>query len=731
MKDTVIVISAEEMEARIKSIVARLQSTATDRVSRRQHIEKRWINDLRQYYGRYDQETEDQLKKTIGASRLFVNLTRAKTNAMSARLIDILFPTDDKNWGIFPTPVPDLAEAAEEAVAAAAQAEEDAMNAAQAGDPSAPQMAEVAAQAKTVAEQYQAIMDEARARCAAMETEIDDILKECRYEAMARDVIEQMCQLGTGVCKGPALSDNVRRIWAKTEAGFQLVEKPGATPAYYHVDLWSFFPDPDVPRIEDSEGVFVRHLMNEKKMRKLARGPGFSRDAIGRLLTNKSRDTAPQYLLDLRSIIDDGSADLTAPFWHVWEYNGPLSADDIKMLAMASGDHATCHEMETVDPLTEMNVVVWFCQGEVLKFAIYPLDSGECLYSVSTLEKDASSIFGFGVPAIMRDDQRALNAAWRMMMDNGGLSTGPQVVMDMEQVEPADGNWELAPRKVWLRKKSTGPRAPVFETYSIDSRQAELANIIGLARQQIDEVTAIPQIATGEQGTGVTRTAQGMALLMNSANVVFRRTVKNFDDDFTVPNIRRIYDWLMQFSENDHIKGDYNVDARGSSVLLVREMQSQNLLTLALQFGQHPIYGPAIRKMEMIKGVFRAYMLPQDQYLVSDGEYEAEIAAMMQQAPDPVAEAQAANEQKRLELMEMEISLKAGQANQENETKLAISENDREVAMMKTAAEMNLTLDQLDIQLAERAKDRRSKERMFAAEAAITQVHGPSGGGHF
>jgi hypothetical protein len=730
MKDTVIIMTAEEMEARIKAIVGRLEGIANDRVSRRQHIEKRWINDLRQYYGRYDQETENKLKMTTGASRLFVNLTRAKTNAMSARLIDILFPTDDKNWGISPTPVPELAKAAEQAVADAAKAEAEAIAAAEAQDPAAPQMQDAAVAAKTYAEEFQAIMDEARARCDAMSSEIDDILKECRYEAMARDVIEQMCQIGTGVCKGPVLSDNARRVWKNVDGEFRLVEKPDATPAYYHVDVWSFFPDPDVPRIEDSEGVLVRHLMNEKKMRKLARGTGFSREAIARLLKQKSRDTAPQYLLDLRSIIDDGSADLTAPFWHVWEYNGPLSADDIKTLARATGDHATCDEMDDVDPLAEINVVVWFCQGEVLKFSIYPLDSGECLYSVSNLERDHSSIFGFGVPAIMRDDQKALNAAWRMMMDNGGLSTGPQVVIDKEQVEPVDGNWEIAPRKVWERKKSTAARAPVFETYSIDSRQAELANIISLARQQIDEVTAIPQIATGEQGTGVTRTAQGMALLMNSANVVFRRTVKSFDDDFTVPNVRRLYDWLMQFSKKEEIKGDYNVDARGSSVLLVREMQSQNLLTLALQFGAHPVYGPALRKMEMIRGVFRAYMLPQEEYLVAESEYEAAIATMSQQAPDPNAEAAAAFDAKKLELMEMEISLKAGQANQENETKLIISENEREIAMMRVAAEMNLTLDQLEMRLAESAKDRRSKERIFAAEAAMTETHGKGGGGY-
>ena len=41
------------------------------------------------------------------------------------------------------------------------------------------------------------------------------------------------------------------------------------------------------------------------------------------------------------------------------------------------------------------------------------------------------------------------------------------------------------------------------------------------------------------------RTAMGMAMLMNAVNVVFRRVVKNFDDDMTMPNISRLYDWNM------------------------------------------------------------------------------------------------------------------------------------------------------------------------------------------
>ncbi len=87
-------------------------------------------------------------------------------------------------------------------------------------------------------------------------------------------------------------------------------------------------------------------------------------------------------------------------------------------------------EFEDYDPLDEINVIVWFCQGHLLKFAEQPMESGDLLYSVFSFERDDTSMFGFGVPNLMRDSQKAINGGWRMTMDNAGLSVGPQVVVD-------------------------------------------------------------------------------------------------------------------------------------------------------------------------------------------------------------------------------------------------------------------------------------------------------------
>lgn len=752
----------ETIKARLQAIVSRLQTEADERVNKRTHIEKRWLDDLRQYHGQYDDATLKNLTENEG-SRVFVNLTRPKTDAMSARLEDLLFPTDDRNWGIRPTPVPNLTEDADQAVSEAEELEKQAEAAqaqAQGGDPQAMMQAqEMSARANAArdkAARLQAIVAEAKRRSDLMQKEIEDQLKESSYHAVSRDQIDMAAKIGTGVTKGPVTGDMIRKGWKQrpqideygnpvigpdgqpVPGDYELNQTAGNQPGMRYVDIWNWFPDMDARTVEESDGFFERHLLNAKGLRKLSLLPGFSKAAIRRLLEIKPQSSAPSYLVDLRNITGQNS-DTVNDRYHVWEYTGCLTAEEIRDLALAFEDHQTLTDVEDADPLDELNVIVWFCQGEVLKFAIYPYDSSEPIYSVFNLLKDDSSIFGFGIPWMMREAQRALNAAWRMMMDNAALGTGPQLFIDKKQIEPADGKWTMKPRKVWFFKDGVPKDQRVMDQFAIDMRQNELSGIIALASKFIDDETAIPQIAQGEQGSHITKTAQGMAILMNATNTVFRRIVKNFDDDVTVPTIRRFYDWNMQFNEKDAIKGDFDVDARGSSVLLVREMQAQNLFALLLQLGAHPVYGPMLRHAEGLRLLMRTFLIPSDEIVLTDKEIE-KVMAQAAEAEQEEEQGQGGNgadpmdaEIKRaeLEFKRQELQMKVELANMDRDTKLRLAEIQRDTTMMQMAERLNMTMEQVQAKLQDSREEREARERKFVTELAVTERQGPSGGGHF
>ncbi len=740
---------------KIDSIVAPFSNEAERRVGLRKSLESRWIADLRQFHGRYDAEIERRFQEGK-SSRLFMNATRPKTNAMSARLIDLLFPTDDKNWSISPTPVPELAKGAEQAVNDAVAKEQQAAEmAAQAEGPAnevaameqegqeippemleeanaaaqqADQAAEVANEAIAKRDELQGIIEEATRRCDMMAEEIEDQLKSSLYQAVSRRAIIDGCKVGTGVIKGPVIGGRVERRWVKDEAGQHVLEDHrDDTPATEYVSYWAFFPDPDASEVEESESFYQRHLPNGKMLRKMAREQDFDKKAVRKLLKGGPEESKqPEYISSLREITQEQGVS-EGNRYIVWEYTGAIDNSKAEELAGHMGDSKFVKAIQNLDPLEEMNVKMWFCQGHLLKFTEHPLDSGEPVYSVFNYEKDDSSIFGFGIPTIMRDPQIAKNAAWRMMMDNGGLSTGPQIVVDKAQVEPEDGEWSLTPNKVWVRVPGAVASGSPFETYNIESHQGELANIIEIAGQDIDETTAMPQIAMGEQGAGVTKTAQGMSLLMNSANVVFKGVVKNWDDNITTPIIRRFYHWNMQFNDKDEIKGDYEVDAVGSSSLLVREMQASNLMSIALQFGDHPIYGTMTKHAEIFRQIVKAHNLSEDLVVKTEQEIKSEQeAASAQPAEEDPAMALHARE---LDLKEKQMEVDIEIANMETGTRVKIAELNHKETMAKLAETINMNDDKHEAALAKAQMDIESRERGLAVEVGMQRETGKSAGG--
>lgn len=706
----------------VQGLIDLLWREANDRVGFRMILEQRWIEDLLQYHGQYDEATVRELK-AAGKSQLYINLTRAKTDTLEARLYDLLFPSDDRNYSIAPTPVPELSNGARLTVNRLMAAAKQATMAEQAGDQ---QMAQqVVKEANELAEgmkQAQAEMDEAKGRAEAMQAEIDDQLVECEYPSQSREVIHEACMLGTGIMKGPIITGKPQKSWkqvgpaagrnstAMTE--WKLTDTQQNKPGFTWVDIWSFFPDMRARRLEDSEGNFERHLFNDKQLRALAKVPGFDREAVARLLSSGSREIVPTFLTDLRSITGAAqTASISNGLFHVWEYHGPITAQQCADIGLHMGkaDLYAEYENADVDPLQELNVVMWFCQNEMLMFSEHPLDSGETVYSAFTLCRDPGCIFGLGVPRLTADPQKAYAAAWRMMMDNAGLSSGPQIVIDESVVEPVDFDWSLKARKLWRRKASAPNGRPAFETMEIESYQAELTAIIGLAAQAMDDQSNIPRMQPNESGPAPQNTASGLAMLLTYANVDVRRIVKNWDDQMTTTNIRRIYHWNMQFSPKNYIKGDYCVNARGASHLIVKDLQAQNLSTFAVTYSTHPRFGDWLKEQPIIKAIANSNMLSSAEVLNTKDEVdklrkEREAAPP---PPDPAMELEKLRHENRMKELEFE----------------------RETAMQSQAAAQNADEEIERLKVEDHREDRASDERKFAGEAAMTRLETTKGGG--
>jgi hypothetical protein len=737
-------------------IVNRLLALAGDQVRLKILIEQRWLDDLRAYHGRYTVDVEAQLtdKKR---SRAFINLARAKANAWAARLGDLLFPADGKNWGISPTPVPELTESAKDAAARAerhhAAAEEKVAQANAQPDQQGALLAqaaehgEIAAAAEQEEEQLRGEQDIAQKCAEMMEREIEDQLLECRYPQRSRDMIDDATKIGVGIMKGPITGQRPRRKWAKEPETnvYQLSADPDPRPEFRRVDPWAFFPQMNATSMEDCEFTFERHIASKTELRKMAKRMGFSKAAVRNLILQGPDNGSANdlhHLNELRSITNEGES--VKDRYVIWEYHGPLEPEEIAVLLRSSGDaedYDRAMEMEReVDPLDDHMVVCWFCNDQMLKIhPDYAMESGENLYSVFSFEKGEASILGaIGIPRIIMDALRAANGAWRMMLDNAALSVGPQIVVDKSLIEPENNEWTLSAMKVWLKtgqEIATSQGQAPFQIFNIPMNQQQLAGIIELALKFIDEEASLPMIAQGEQGVA-SPTLGGMSMLFNSANVVFRRVVRNWDDDLTEPNIRRIYDWNMQFNRKESIKGDLQVVAQGTSVLLVREMMATQLAGIVQTWTVHPKLSMFVKKegYDAARSFLQALSMNPDTILDDWDTVQQRLQKMAETSGQNDPEMVKAQTQMQIAQLDAESREKDGQV------QLQIADMRRQTELIKMAEASKMTVEDLKTKLAIHEITTNSKERMFAGElgyeaqnaaAARAAGHEPTGSGGY
>lgn len=691
---------AAERMARVNALSATLSAEALRRYGARLAIEQRWLEDLQQYNGQYDQTTLANITAAEG-SKVFINITRPKVKTAAARLADMLFPTDDRNWDLTPTPVPELSRMLKSDKPLQGPDGQTLM-----GEPDK----NGEQQPLTEADRAMNIMRKAREAASAMALEIDDQLTEAQYPSKNRRLINDACLYGTGVMKGPILRGRTRRSWKKvtgpkgqTVRVLEQVEdlRPGAE----HVDVWNFFPDMDVARIEESERNFERMYFTRSQLLDLARQPYYFKDAVVAAvkLGAKASRLTPYTASDKRNASADnagttgtvgestsviGSGD--PGLYEAWEFHGPLEAEDLRALGV---------EVEE-DAEEVLMACVVFVGNIVIKAYVNPLETGAQPYKVFCFERDESCIFGFGVPYRMRHSQRMLNAAVRALMDNAGLSIGPQIIVNKRYVQPADGNWRLKGRKVWEMVDPTKSVKDVFHAFEISSHQVELQAIINLSEKFADTETNLPIISQGEQG-GATKTSSGMALLNNNANVITRDTVKNYDDGITAPMIRDFYDWNMQNSEREEIKGDYEVDARGSSVLLSKEIQAQNLMTLGGNFASHPIFGAMTKHLALYRKIVNAMHVAADDVVVTDAEYDSYLASKKDEGEsDPIIVKEQMRLQAEAEEAERNRQFQKEQKERDHAHRMQEAMLEYQDNLMRYATQERMGLDELKAMLA-------------------------------
>lgn len=722
--------SPSAKEARIDSsldmLAGKLNHKLSEYVGKRYDKEVEWEGAEAQYYGAtpsVDDKKLAALREARGGELPQVNITRPKTNIAISRLQDIQFPSgNDFNFSVEPTPVPELLEL---------QNSQEPLPAPEEGLEAPPMSI---GQAATDA------LKKAKSKAKRMERKIHDRFVETDWAKRSRRAMEQWGILGTACLKAPVLQKKRKRSYQelKDEQGqpvYDVNYRAEVKPTVQWVDIRMVFPDPSARAGTTIEDVFELHLMTRQELRDLAFDKAFMQNRIRECLMEEPvvGHVAKSHILPLMGTKEDA----LDKRYCVMEYHGPMDKEVLFELDMIEED-------EKDDPLVMIQGEVWFVNNRVIRVSISPIEGDDRIpYFFCTWEDDPSSVFGFGVPYMMRHAARVMNSSWLMLLDNAGLTAGPQIILNKEMIQPANKaeGWSIRPMKIWFMTEYGEDVSKAMQFVNVPTQQESITNIIDMALSFADVESSLPQIQQGEAPSANNITFGGMAMILSAANIIQQRLSEKWDDNIVVPIVERFYHYEMQYGDDASVKGDYEVMAGGATQRIDKQIKSQDLERIMGMAGSNEQFmmqidlGRAFR--EWVQTTRVGDILKPEEQVEMEMQQMAQAAA---EQPDPKLieaqarqmQAQAAIEKNELDRqlktqeMEMRAAIEEARVDKEsreivareheNQIKLLIAQMQREDMLNKIAADQQKTQAEISKSLGIAAMSEETKRLLKQAD---------------
>lgn len=540
--------------------------------------------------------TKDTPKSDETRSTAYVRMSARYVDAGASRVSEILLPINDKAFSFGPTPVPDLVAKVGD-VAPLMQEGKQVYRPLAEGEQPREGMVNGMVPA-TVGDMAKVTMGQATEAAEKAETRIYDWMVECNYPAEARKIVFDSARIGVGVLKGPYPDMSRAQAMTKVEGGVKVSMVRKVKPVVRWVDPWNFFPAKGCGEdIHSGDYVVERDFLTERKLKELKR--------------QKNADGTEIFLADqIDKVIKEGpgkcnaegqnpSHQVSDKTYEVWYFTGTVTRRDMEA-AQAIGLE------DGQNPDEDMYAVITLVNSTVIRVNINPLDTGRFPYHVKPWSRRAGHWAGVGICEQVAMPQRMVNAATRALLNNAGLSSGVQIVIDQLKIVPADGKWVITPNKIWYTANgdTVDDVAKAFRAIEFPNQTDALMAIIQYAFKLAEEATNIPLITQGQTGPTTPDTFGATELQNNNANTFLRSQGYGFDDCITEPMVHQFYEYLLlDPSVPDDEKGDFQINARGSIAMVEKAIQEIFYVSL-LGISKDPAFGVNPEKVmeEILKG---------------------------------------------------------------------------------------------------------------------------------
>ena len=528
-------------------------------------IEQIMLRAMRQRNGEYEADKLQQIRAQ-GGSEVYMMITEVKCRAAESWLRDILLEGGGPPWDLAATPIPDLspAQSAEVQGAFAEKVLEIVQNTGQA--PSKQQMLELR---EMVSQDYRfAILQQTQSRADRMKLKIEDQFTQGGWDTAFNDFITDLVTFPAAFIKGPIVRRQRALGWRTTPDGrtqVEPIERLG--PEYERVDPFRIYPEPGISNIHEGY-LFEHHRLSRSELAELIGVPGYDDDAIRKVLEIGNGQSWIAEDVELQKDEEERK---------YYSYMRPTTEfDALEFWGKVSGKMLIewgMTEDEVPDPAREYDANVWLVGNYVIKAVLNYDPLGEKPYSKTSFIKCPGAFWGKGIPEIIEDLQGVCNAAARALVNNMGIASGPQVEINLDRIPPNEDITQLSPWKIWQTVNDpVGSSAPAIRFTQPDSRATELMAVYERFSRLADDHSGIPAYVYGDlnvQGAG--RTSSGLSMLMGAAGKGIRQVVMHIDSDIVKPIVERQFVYNMRYDEDESIKGDVEVVAKGAINLAVKE----------------------------------------------------------------------------------------------------------------------------------------------------------------
>jgi len=559
-------LAERQSQPMILGLVSHLRACWDVAQQAKKPIENIMLKALRQRNGEYDADKLQQIRAQ-GGSEIYMMITEVKCRAAESWLRDIMLDTGTPPWDIVATPIPDLSPAQVQdiqdifAERVLGLIEETGQ---------APTKAQMAELKEMVSQDYRFhILQEAQNRTDKMKLKIQDQFAQGGWADSFNDFITDLVTYPAAIIKGPVVRRQRTLGWKRDPVtGKTTVDaSERLAPEYERVDPFRIYPEPGITRIEDGY-LFEHHPLTRMELSELIGVPGYDDDAIRKLLDIGNGQSWISEDIELQKAEEERKYySYTRPteIYDALEFWGKVSGKMLREWGMT--------EEEVPDEAREYDANVWLVGNYVIKAVLNYDPLGQKPYAKTSFIKCPGAFWGKGIPEIIEDVQSVCNAAARALINNMGISSGPQVEVNLERIPANEDITQLYPWKIWQTTSDpVGGSGGAVKFHQPDDNASTLMAVYERFSKLADDHSGIPSYMYGDlnvQGAG--RTSSGLSMLMGAAGKGIRQVVGHIDSDIIKPVVQRQFVYNMRYDDDESIKGDAEVIARGAVNLAVKE----------------------------------------------------------------------------------------------------------------------------------------------------------------